>query len=456
VSKRDKQGHKRHQILTRNSVDPNVEVSNLWISASLEIVLQDESACGLVLKTFAYMPSDEGEGYWSTPCLQFKVSPERDGFTGSRELWAQVDDYMEANKDRLDVVMQSFAECFGIRSPRLVRRRTSEFIEIKPSIHQPSLTNAYYTARYSLESADRASKVNLVDPRLRHGFVTLPFPAEGSKFPLMRDPNGTGSDCVDFLGRPVISGITKLLRSGSRVEEMRAAAISVRDVVSARRGTGLLCAADLSGYGAALASNLVTLTIDQESVRSAFRRQAFGEIESVLAALGTSEVQTAGDGFIAAYPVDPETTDERAALRYALDRWDECVSRIEAGINAQMLQSEETAPRVVGSRLALLSGEYYFGKLNGLKSSFPSFDGGSVIEVARLEQGLRSLVASGKLSGSSDERSARSSHFAVVPGYSRIEEIDALLKSAWDDLGTVSISQKEFVRDNVLLLRRRG
>jgi hypothetical protein len=105
--------------------------------------------------------------------------------------------------------------------------------------------------------------------------------------------------------------------------------------------------------------------------------------------LGVSQVRTLGDGFIAAFPqrVFPDTAE---AVEKLVNYWRRFLEKLE-----QLNEDIRASGLAMGSRMALHYGTYQYGRIGLGRSFSPTFDGASVVEVARLEQGLALAVKGG-------------------------------------------------------------
>src|SRR6185436_7895332 len=111
---------------------------------------------------------------------------------------------------------------------------------------------------------------------------------------------------------------------------------------------------------------------------------------------GISHVHTAGDGFLCAIPC--AASQARDAFEDFFGAYHRFLSWLEM-TNQQITQHASQnghEPPQLGSRLAVHVGEYSYGKIGLAASVVPAFDGAAIIDVSRLEQGLRAQVKGGR------------------------------------------------------------
>jgi hypothetical protein len=155
---------------------------------------------------------------------------------------------------------------------------------------------------------------------------------------------------------------------------------------------GLLCTADLAGYGTALRyaqEQMHGFGFRGEQMAELLQSSVIRQFDIIFSQLGVSQIRTLGDGFMAAFPkrVFPDTVDVVTRLISYWRRFLEMLERLNEDIRDPGL--------AMGSRMALHYGAYQYGRIGFGRSFAPTFDGASVVEVARLEQGLSLAVKGG-------------------------------------------------------------
>jgi class 3 adenylate cyclase len=155
---------------------------------------------------------------------------------------------------------------------------------------------------------------------------------------------------------------------------------------------GLLCTADLAGYGTALRyaqEQMHGFGFRGEQMAELLQSSVIRYFDVMFSQLGVSQIRTLGDGFMAAFPsrVFPDVADVVATL---IGYWRGFLKTLEQ-LNADI----RDPGLAMGSRMALHYGAYQYGRIGLGRSFAPTFDGASVVEVARMEQGLALAVKGG-------------------------------------------------------------
>jgi hypothetical protein len=107
---------------------------------------------------------------------------------------------------------------------------------------------------------------------------------------------------------------------------------------------------------------------------------------------------------------------------------------------------------MIGSRMALHYGPYQYGRIGLARSSRPAFDGGSVVEIVRLEQGLalavKGVVQGGATSSSTPARLLGQRHTLAVSetAYDRCAEGLAGFEEQLVAIGRLPLVAKELRR----------
>lgn len=426
-------------------------LSAIWVLATLEIVVRDDTnRAGLLLQLASYTLNDplapqHGEGYWAPPNVAYPVEM---GFSPPSTVWSlrrAIRDAVE--EDRMQVDLSQLAYSMGLRDTRLEYR--GRFIELKISPRTPGAVKAYCVVRYGLTGVDDGCLRNLADPEGRRGLIFYPLTTEGELPGELRRSDQHERDELWYLGKPVMSNVQRLLTEPAARRSLTASQISVPSSLFALEDTGIICVADLAGYGSALRyahDNMHAFPVSVDQIELFFRRTVASQLENMLAALGTTQAQLAGDGFLSAYP-DRLGVSRRDRIARTLRQWSLVVDRVTE-LNTHIRDDRYK----IGSRLALHAGGYCYGR-TGLISSFAAaFDGANIIEAARLEQALGSAMRNHRMvidaptdSGGEATLKARG-HYVVVSPKLLEETPDALedLGSGWSKVGTVDVSAKEY------------
>lgn len=441
------------------AIPDGVTVSNLYVVSSLEISVADKTGTGLALRLHSYPSDTLRPGYWAPPNLQYPVNNGYDAPQQTHEIVAEMETFVQGHAAAMREDLTLLAESFGLRGAVIDRVQEDYVVELKPSINQPAIINAFCTVRFALRRGLReGSEANLVDREGRHGFVLLPLdgPARQIQVRERRDTAGTNQHSLYFLGKPIMSGLHHILKDRVRVDAMRRRAIDVTLVETRLAQRGIVAVADVAGYGRVLNSEFLGLMTDPNTERREYQSRVLGALETALTATGTTQVQTAGDGFVAGYP----TADDERVLDTLMDviqHWTDSVSIID-GINERLASAGNRLR--LGSRIALHFGNYEWGRINGMGSFMPAFNGPAIVDTARLEQGLNSYVndsaSTAEVSEPQHSLVLSDAVFSDAPGV-RLESLEALVAShGWRYEGVICLRAKERDIDGVHLFTRPG
>ena len=222
---------------------------------------------------------------------------------------------------------------------------------------------------------------------VRPGFITIPLTTGGySKRPALEGLEENSDGELLYLGKPLISALQRILGDPSELLRLSLTALKVDGLSTVRRDSGIIAVADFAGYGAILNGAFTGMFNDPDAARKEYQTRVLGTLERSLTNPGTTQVQTVGDGFVAAYPVGTRPEQLAAKLVTVISRWTETVRIVDRDLNGALATSNNLAR--LGSRMALTSGRYEWGRINGLESFAPAFTGSAVVEAARLEQAL--------------------------------------------------------------------
>ncbi|QXJ21304.1 hypothetical protein AGRA3207_002143 [Actinomadura graeca] len=437
-----------YQIIDTDHVDTRLTEtpSQIWVISSLEITVRQGGRTYLLL-TFPSYPLKTGndsplhdEGYWTPPFVAYPVPMSFSPPT-------TVGSLQRSAAERCDSVnlagdLSHLAYQMGLRDTELEYR--GSFIELKRSPRSPELVKAYKIVRYGLVGVDAACQRNLADPDMRRGYVYLPLDGyEEMTRPVHSAFHGRTERW--FLGKPLISDVEHIVSDKGARSTMTASAIEIDPAMFSRRESGILCVVDLAGYGAALKyarENMHSFSETTNVIQETFRKSIASQFDQMLARLGTMQVQTAGDGFLATFP--------RRSFDAACDVVDELLAEWRTVVQRVGLLNEaiKNPAYRVGSRMALHFGEYEYGRIGGVGSSAPAFDGAAIIEVSRLEQALAIAAREGTVpEGSPTGRALVSRDHNVIISTGMRQELGDGWRPrdvAYRHLGEIDLSAKEF------------
>jgi hypothetical protein len=405
--------------------------AQVWVIATLEITVHQDAARPHLLLTFPSYPLGTGaahdEGYWSTPFMAYPVNTGYGPPTTVASLRRQIDRTMAGKDTEADV--SQLAYLLGLRDTTLAP--LGDFLEIKVSPRTPELVKAFQIVRYGLSSVDEACLRNIADPDLRRGYVFLPL-IGGCEYLHPRRSDAHRRDEQWFLGKPLMSNIQHVMATPSLRARLASSSTFLPRELFARGERGLLVAVDLAGYGTALQyarERMHSFGSDADSIQAAFRKSIGTYFDRLLGQLGATQVQTAGDGFVAAFP-ERVFGDVGRLAADLLGQW----RRFIGGIGDLNKEIRDEGLRV-GSRMALHFGDYEYGRIGGITSFVPAFDGASIVEVARLEQGLAGAMRDGRL---------EPKHHYVAVSRALRGRLGAGWSAPEDPVGILDLEAKEF------------
>ncbi|MGW2308709.1 hypothetical protein [Actinomadura luteofluorescens] len=420
--------------------------SSVWVISTLEIAVGWQGEHHLMLVHPSYPLAEQinspshDEGYWAPPFVAYPVPIDFSPPTTVGSLWRLATEAV----DRIDVVrdLNHLAYQMGLRDIEL--RQRSPFLELKISPRSPSLVKAYYILRHGLIGVDASSCRNLADPEQRRGYVFLPLgqyrSATQGRYSVEHERNERW-----FLGKPIMSNIEHVLDDDMRRLAISEEGIGVQPALFNRVEQGILCVVDLAGYGAALRyafEHMHTFSTSAIAAQEDFRRRMAEEMHTMLGDIGTTQAQFAGDGFVAAFPerVYPDINKLISAI---LIRWERLIGLVEKLNNAIRDPMQR-----VGTRIVLHRGAYTYGRVAGPRSFAAAFDGTSIIEVVRLEQGL-----------AADAKRRSTDMFTSLPHRSHLLAVSTSLDDTlgvaqrkvafarWTQLGQAHLVSKEYDGD---------
>jgi hypothetical protein len=354
--------------------------TQLWLILSLEICVRDSFGTYLLLTYPSYgISTPPAEGHWSPPFFGYPVEV---GFSAPETVGAvrRLFESAERSVDTETAVHQ-LAYLLGLSSVEV--EHIDSFTELKSSPRTPDQNKCYRIMRFRLRSVSERSLRNLADPECRKGYVFLPLSAmeEDALRPGNRSPWERF-----YLGKPIMTNVCVALRDGDHRKSMAAAAIDLRTDLFFREQDGLLICADLAGYGRACqyaTSQMHSFDQTGREIATRFRESVASLFYEFVCKVGIQQVHMAGDGFLAGLPLGNSCGDLTEVIPTILDSYSQLLRRIET-LNGCI--KEENIR--VGSRLAMHYGHYRYGRMALARSFTADFDGASIVEVARLEQGL--------------------------------------------------------------------
>jgi hypothetical protein len=270
--------------------------------------------------------------------------------------------------------------------------------EYKRSSSNSTVMKIYHVMRFGAKMSTCVHRA-LADPDSRKGFSFLPIDEERFATAVHeRDCDRHGVRELVFVGKPLVSNLAHVVSNETKRDRLRGSAVEIgRDHFYAAH-EGVLFCGDISNYGSACRyaqKEMQGIDIDGDDAGTLLRDLATSAITRIFHDAGISQVHTAGDGFIAAIPVESDEVAMQCIDRFlaAYGTFTALLDKVHARIAAHHAEAHGLGDQTsLGSRLAVHVGAYRYGKMAQAASLVTSFDGGAIIDVARLEQGLRAIT----------------------------------------------------------------
>jgi len=422
----------------------------IWVLSTLEICVAEGRANRIILSYPSYpldnqasAPSHD-ESYWAPPFVAYPVLFD---FSAPASL-GSLRRLAEQRLATVDVPrdLGHLAYQMGLSDVDFEKRES--FIELKTSPRSPALVRAYYILRHGLAELDSDCLRNLADPEVRRGYVFCPVDLDNSPAISTRFDSAHSRNETWFLGKPMQSNIEHVLRTDGMRSQVERRPIPVPGEQFYRRESGIIFVADISHYGRAMQyvrANMRSFDSTGDEFAEMLSTNLIALFYAMLGRLGVTQVQFAGDGFVAALPSRLFfDDDETAACANILDAWSALIAKIER----QNLGIRDESHHI-GSRLAIHYGQYRFGRLGGVDSFSPAFDGYSIVEAVRVEQGLRDFLMS---DGTEDLHDLSSHHMAVASSLDHLLETGvgsdgSRFPAGWEQLRRTRLTVKEYDSD---------
>lgn len=426
--------------------------------ATLELVIDDGRSKYLLITSPRYEPverASEGvhveSGQWTPPYVTRSIASPAEHY------WRSAGKVMESVDQELvgwDAAMHLSQMVGGWNCGLSELEQIGSFTEYKRSWGQPTSWKAYHVLLFRARTDD-VERMALADPEARKGFFYLPI--EEDRFAhatRTRQCEQHARDEIMFLGQPLATNLAHIVGTPEKRKALCAQSVSLREEDFHSTYSGLLVCGDIAGYGAACkhVADMQSLEAEARDPATIIRESAAAGFTQLFHEAGMRQIHTAGDGFIAALPLQSESEIREALMHFleAYERFLHALDELNTRIAADFIRvSGEGDPPVMGSRLALHWGEYRYGKIARAASSAPTFDGATIIDVARLEQGL-SAMTKGKVE---DPVGVSARPHTVIQSQALIEHIPHLhdCHERLEALGSADVGSKEFAHEASLL-----
>jgi hypothetical protein len=380
---------------------------SLQIVATLEVAIRDAQGASMLVMCPRYEPVEQEHGaipdheieagQWTPPFLNYRVDGEPPANVGQLlRAFRQALNRLKIEDD-LKRYIDSLSCSLGDAE------YVDGFIEYKHSWDSPRVMRAYLILRYKADLSFCYERA-LADAELLKGFRYLPIDDEAyRRATRTRQCELHNIRHTLFMRKPLATNLQHLLDDPGTRHSIREGAVDVGREHFFSQFAGILFCGDIANYGAAcryvrdkMSGGLFTRPDEEQALADDILREsaAIGFTQMFLDA-GISHVHTAGDGFLCAIPCNNDQLS--SAFGDFFSAYHRFLTWLEM-TNQQITQHASRngdEPPQLGSRLAVHVGDYRYGKIGLAASVVPAFDGAAIIDVSRLEQGLRAQVKSG-------------------------------------------------------------
>lgn len=422
---------------------------SLHIIATLEIAVRDELGTSMLITCPRYDHVEQEEssseqiaaweieaGQWTPPFIKYSVKARASATVGG-----MMKSFKEAKQ--AFPIEQDLARYIDSLSCGLGNATyTDGFVEYKPSWDSPGTMKAYLILRYRVDTADCDGRA-LADAEWLKGFRFLPID-DGVYEDVTQKrfcPHHDRTHRI-FVRKPLATNLEHVLEDAGRRHAIGERALKIERTHFFTRYEGMLFCADIANYGAAcqyagdyMGGFPKGQGGEHELADDFLRESATVGFTRLFLEAGVSHVHIAGDGFLCGIPCT--TPDRRARFDeflVAYRRFLRLLDLTNRYLADHAKRSRRTAPKL-GSRLAVHAGEYSYGKTGLAASLVPAFDGGAIIDVSRLEQGLRARVKK-------RENTLPGAHHVIVSTDAK-KQIGSLTNTALSPLGRYVVRSKE-------------
>ncbi|MCH5644437.1 hypothetical protein [Gordonia sp. ABSL49_1] len=362
--------------------------SQIWVISTLEIPLRSDNDVYLAVQLSSYAlknqplaPSHQ-EGYWAPPFVAYPVPISYSAPTKLNSLKKLVAKAVPRATLKRDI--EQLAYRLGLRDITLVKQPA--FVEIKMSPRSPGIIKSYIVERFTLSDVSEECLNNLSDSEGLFGYSYLPIDRDIEKSDVTEIFSVSHQRTEMWhLGKPIQSNLEHVITDERSRKQLVSNAITLQFDDFLHRETGIILSCDLARSATAVrrAHSLGGYFGDGTEVAWDVMRRITLVLHQFVARLGTTQVQFAGDGLVAAIP-DRKSDGKVDQVALILLAWQEALNKIE-----QIGRDISEGVNLLGSRLAVHYGTYAFGRTAGPHSVAATFDGEVVTEVVRYEQGLR-------------------------------------------------------------------
>ena len=322
----------------------------------------------VLLDYTSYAPIKNSKGYtkndgiWSVPHTTTYVEIGRRRLNTINEIMAEYDHVLgqEDFQEKLNILQEDLFYSLGLHNVGMTDMEPGRnYIEYKHTYTNPENMCCYYIREFFVKNVDKLGLLNLTDPECLHKHFYMPMYMMRleAKNALVKEYEGL----CNYRGRPMPENISEVLTSGDYINNISKYAIKVNSRQLVRKMKGILFKTAIS---------------DAHNIYKSFTNMK-GLVEELI----------------------PEKLEEAMAdmnIRYYLIDRDQIIGVMPDGEKDFTMMLEElyaiissiTSPS--GHKLCLrctaLSCDFLYGKIFGLNTSRPGFDGDGYLKLCSMAQ----------------------------------------------------------------------
>lgn len=330
-----------------------------------------------------------GDGIWYPPFSAFPIDlrffPTRTLGDVRRKL-----EQVELEKFHPEFI-DAMAYNLGLGEPRYEKINERPIDEYKLSPRGHNVFKFFRLIRYRCWHPNENKKRDLVDPECLKGLTYVPVDLAQKSVP----GEHLGPHTHRFFSKVIASHFGRLAKTYSQERLVdKYTSLLPSDLVNTE--SGYLLFFDVSGFGKAEAATRERSFHPMQStseIAQSFRSLLSQLFLRFFQEIGISQYVTLGDGFIAGVPYRISSDRDGFLEELSSALKDLCDALLD--LNDHLANSGEA----VGLRACIVEGDYRYGKISGLSSLRPEFDGTLLIDAARLDSGAKDALAPEERSG---------------------------------------------------------
>lgn len=309
---------------------------------------------------------------WSVPYMAYLF--QKNGTKRYKSIKSIVKFYneqIESHKELLDELENYRFYHMGISDYE--KKEGRDYIEYKISARQPDKWKCYYIQEHYITQIDSLGLLNLADPEGLHSYRYYPL---NSKYDIRNDE-------IYFDNKHLSSNVAHLIKSS--YNKLMQYSNAITNKYLKYKLQGLIFKIDIVGFTKLynkIADQMKSFDESGKEIAIHFVAGLSSIFENRMREFGVYQYTIEGDGITGVLPF--ENRNEIALIL-------ECITEIKKDIDGLAEKVRES----ICLRVALTSGEYFYGKLAGLSSS-KQVSGEIFITLSRMDQFLQEYIGTNK------------------------------------------------------------